>query len=536
MEHTQNRPIRRGVYALILSAGCLTQCACSKNNSNDWFRFGKESPKEKPAKQAEQQTAQDQPQSETPSSEAPTDAQTTNEPEPIAEVEQPTQSSNETRPSAAEINVEEIVQLYRRLHVEMDQPNRSQLIVELLNDEREQVKLLGFELASRDLSAGTTLSAEAANAAIDLLHDPLPTIRVGAARLINRLALPDAMTLLTDTLNKEQDASVAEALLRGIERWPNENAKESVLRWYQSSTTARAAAANAAWQIADLGLWDTTEHESQIQSVYRSIPDDQLTQSDLRLIAATGTTSDINRLIGLARNSEYAKQSEAANALAFTPLGVDPLINLASTHPNFAPAAAKAIDRHRLNPNGIRQIALLDWPTTQARTETLIQLCEKLDHDQLTTTIRLTQTDNTINDALAIRLLNRLIAGAQTVSPRSAPGVALLAQLELKNLRPDRALEAISLLPDSGLDPDTALRVNNTSAVSHILLGEFDHADQLTQSPQNWFEALQLQSDINAQLKIASAIQTRSFELSEDQQETLDTVLAQAQSSTTETP
>ncbi len=451
-------------------------------------------------------------------------------------MDQPEDPATSQSTQQTEIEVDEIVQLYRRLHVEMDQANRSQLIVELLSDDREPVKLLGFELASRDLSAGATLSADAANAAISLLHDPHPSIRTGAARLINRLALPDAMTLLTEALNDEQDADVAIALLRGIERWPNQDARNSVLRWYNPESPARAAAANAAWQIADLGLWDTDEHQHSIRATYRSIADSELTQSDMRLIAVTGDSSDIDRLISILRDQDNPSQSDAANALVYTPLGADPLIDLATNDPKFALQASKSIDRHRLNPNGIRQIASLTWPSEQARTDALVQACEKLDHTELTNAVRLARTDQTINDALSIRLLSRLIAGAQTVSPRSAPGVALLAQLELQNLRPDRALEAISLLPETGLDPDTALRSKTTAASSHILLGEFDQADLLTQSPIIWFDTLTLSNDQNTQAKIAAAIQERAFDLTPDQQQSINALLIADEPAPQESP
>jgi HEAT repeats len=531
MDHTQKHQIRCRTYALILSAGCLTQAACSSNKGNDWFRFGKDSQSEAHHEQAQQPDSLQE--SEPSDSEnSGTDQSQTIQPIIAAEPDEPGSSiveaqdpnSIQTTPQPV-VDVEEVVQLYRRLHVEMDQANRSQLIVELLGDQREPVKLLGFELASRDLSAGATLSADAANAAISLLNDPHPSIRTGAARLINRLALPDAMTLLTEALNHEQDSEVAIALLRGIERWPNENARQSVLRWYSPESPARAAAANAAWQIADLGLWDTEQHAQSIRSTYRSISNNELTQSEMRLIAVTGDSSDIDRLITLLRDDDNPSQSDAANALAYTPLGADPLIDLAMDDPEFALQASKAIDRHRLNPNGIRQMASLNWSTEQARTDALVQACEKLDHNELTNAVRLARTDKTINDALSIRLLSRLIAGAQTVSPRSAPGVALLAQLELQNLRPDRAIEAVTLLPESGLDPDTALRANTTAAASHILLGEYDQADLLTQSPIIWFDTLSLSNDQNTQAKIAAAIQARSFDLSDEQQQILNTLI-----------
>jgi len=506
---------RRLTATFLLSGTCAALAACSNQNQKDWFHFGKDTPQINTPQEVETQPEDSQPTE--PISTIPFDSP---EPEPSTQPDlqadtAPPQDQPETNPDP---DVAEIVQLYRRLHVEMDQNARSQLLVELLSDNRERVRLLGFELASRDLSSGATLSAQAANAAVTLLGDPLPSVRIGAARLITRLALPDAMSLLTTTLASEQDPLVAESLLRGLERWPNKDARDDVLRWYQSSGPTRAAAASAAWGLVDLNLLDLDTHASILRIVYRTIPDNNLTDADMRLIASTGTAADIDRLITLARDHDSPTRSNAAAALIHSPRGVDPLIALAMNDPAFSPHAAAAIETHRLNPDGIHRLAALPWTDDQARTDTLIRACDRLDHDQLSIAVRLARSDHTITDDLSIRLLNRLVAGAQIVSPRSAPGIVLLAQLELNNQRPDRTLEILSLLPDSGIDPASTLKATRTKATAHILLAEFEQAAALDLSADTWIAALQSSQDQPTTLKIAQEILARSIQLTPDQQ------------------
>lgn len=499
-------------FALCIS--CALIPACNSKNSNDWFRFGHKEPA----------VTDQRPESDTQIEPPPTEPvslpqDTTSDTEPPAN--QPTESEPDQKsapPTSIDESIEEIVALYRRLHVEMPPDNRSQLIVELLSDPRQRVCRLGFDLASRDLSSGAKLTPEAAHAAVGLLADPRPSLRIEAARLISRLALPDAMLLLTEALSTEHDPAVAESLLQGLNRWPNPEARDDVLRWYQSTGQARTAAASVAWELADLELWDLDTHAPILRSVYRTLDDNQLTTADLRLIATTGTHDDLERLITLARNHNNPSRMHAAEALARSPAGVDPLLKLATDDPNFSPAAAQAIESHRRNPQGIAHLAALPWNNSQARTDALIAACNRLDLDQLAVTVRLARTDNTLSDPLAIRILNRLIAGTQGVSPRSAPGVVMLADLELHNQRPDRALEALSLIPTDGIDPDSSLRAAHINSTANILLTQFDTIPQNAPDPNPWLDALSLTTDKPTRRAIIQHIQTRDLDFNQEQQ------------------
>ena len=513
------RPLSK---TLTLGCTCALLISCNAKKNTDWFNFGKNPPKQNAP---QHQTPKKQPLKNNPTHQpTPPTKQTLPEPNPIPNPEpEPEPESESTSNHASETppqqpNTQEIVQLYRRLHVEMDQSARSQLIVELLNDPREPVCILGFDLASRDLSSGATLSADAANAAVSLLNNPLPSIRSAAARLITRLALPDAMTLITQALSTEQDPTVAQALLAGIERWPNPEARDDVLHWYQSTGQIRIAAANAAWGLADLNLWNPDTHTPILRSVYQSLTDADLTNADMRLIATTGTTNDINRLIALARNPNYPQQANAANALTHTPRGVDPLIDLAQNNPAFTSSAAQAIEKHRLNPNGIRQLAALPWTDSQNKINALTNACARLDQDQLADAIGLARANNSIDDNLSIALLTPLIASPELLTPRSAPGIVLLAELELNNQRPDRTIQILSLLINHPLDPASTLRATKAKTTAHILLKEYDQAATLDLTADTWLTALSMTNEKTTKRDIANQILTRSIKLTQDQQ------------------
>lgn len=517
--------------AMILSCSLMAACSAKQNTgkSNGWFNWNNDESITESYEQNTQSVDQTPESNTTGSAPAVIIPATSNRP-----VEQAKTQTSEPTASTPDVvsqdssSVEEIVQLYRRLHVEMAQDARSQLIIELLNDSRERVQLLGFELASRDLSSGAQISADAANTAVQLLSSDRPLIRTGAVRLITRLALPDAMTILTSALKVEKDPAVAEAILRGIERWPSDAARLDVLKWYQTTGQARIAAASAAWGIADLELWKDDQEIQQIRDVYRSLDTNSLTDADQKLMAVTGTNEDITRLISIARDSVQAQDNTAipssATALIYTPLGVDPLLSLAQQYPALSPAAAQSIENHRLNPAGLKRLAALKWNNESARIESLTQLFSKLDQEQLADAVRLARTDGSIDDALSIRLLNRLVAGSQIPTPRTAPGVILLAQLELTNLRPDRTLEVLSLLPESGLDPVNTLQANQAKATAHIMLAEFEPATQLNTDPQAWMNAFNLVTDPTTKFAIAQQITNQNLELPPEQ-------LAQVQSS-----
>ncbi|MFZ2874079.1 MAG: hypothetical protein WAZ94_06310, partial [Phycisphaerales bacterium] len=84
--------------------------------------------------------------------------------------------------------VTRLIDSYRRLHLATAPEQRSPLIAEFLGAETPEVRDLGFELAGRELTAGSTLGPAVAAAALSLTSAPSPRVRAQAATLLWQMA------------------------------------------------------------------------------------------------------------------------------------------------------------------------------------------------------------------------------------------------------------------------------------------------------------------------------------------------------------
>lgn len=420
----------------------------------------------------------------------------------------------------AESKLDEIIRLYRRLHVELEPEGRNALIVELLNDERERLKLLGFDLASRDLGSGTTLDQQTAEITIQLLDDPRSEVRLNAVRLLSRLALPDSMQLLGKAIRGESDPRVAEALLRALERWPNAEARDDVLHWYTKDSSIHRAAASAAWALNELGAWNNPEARAAILDHARTLPDSSLSAADTKLIATLGGTEGVQRLLQIARDESSPIRNDVIDALTRTPAGVDPLLELLGSDPTYYVPMSRSLIDHRATPEGFRTLTALPAPSREVRRDVIEEMGTRLDTRDLDHSVRLARNAGTLDDELSIRVLQRLIANGQAIPARESPGVVLLASLELANARPDRAIEVLGFLPDSGIDPASALRAEAIRTSSFVLLGEFDRAIAQGEEAQPWLDALGLVDSEDRRSEIAERLlNATSVNLSEEQRD-----------------
>ncbi len=448
------------------------------------------------------------------------------EPEPPTPVEGDDETpTDEPTHAAHDAMLDEVIRLYRRLHVELEPDGRNTLIVELLRDDRERVKLLGFDLASRDLGSGSTLDQETAQITIKLLDDPRPEVRLNAVRLLTRLALPDSMVLLGEALKGESDPRVAEALLRALERWPDANARDEVLAWYTGDPTIHRAAASAAWALAELGAWSDDEARTRLLDHARNIPDELLTAPDARLIATLDGASGVQRLLAIARGESSPIRNDVIDALTRTPSGVDPLLELIGSDPAYFEPMSRALIEHRASPEGFRILTALPAPSREVRRDAIDRMGSRLDTRDLDHAVRLARNAGTLDDELSIRVLQRLIASGQAIPARESPGVVLLATLELANARPDRAIEVLGFLPDSGVDPASTLRAASVQTTSMILLGEYDRAMAQGEDVQPWLDAIDLAPSAERKAEIASRILgSGSLTISDEQREQLESI------------
>ena len=420
----------------------------------------------------------------------------------------------ESEQSQALLHLEEIISLYRRLHIELDDSDRSDLIIDLFKDPRTNLQMLGFELVDRDLSSSTVLKAEVGESAKELLSDANPTIRSKAARLITRLVPPDAMMVLTESLIKELDPVAAEPMLLGVARWPSPEAVDTVIKWFVHDDAPFAAACSAAWSLETRGHLDPISHHPVLLSQLKESDPKLLRQEGMKLYALLGDAADLHVLVSLLLSDDPNQQQWAANALVETPRAVEVLVQAAELNNRLFHAGSDSLVRHRATPEGLRRLVSLPYPNDETRMDAIVRMGDALDNDRLSEAVGLAD----LSTEQTIRLLYRLLNDQVELTPRVSKGILLLAQLQLDASRPDRAFEAAIALDDVALDLTDRAKASTLKARSLISLGRLEDALANSADPELWHSMLKEIELVDLRLRIAQTmIQTMGDELSAEQ-------------------
>lgn len=242
-----------------------------------------------------------------------------------------------------------VLDTYRRLYIVTAPQDRSALLAELLESDLPGVRDLGFELADRELSSNAMLDGAVASKAIALLSDPTAATRAAAARLVNRLAPPEAAEPIARALRSETSPVAAEALLAASARWPSPDVIEPVLRWMQNPATLNAAC-QAAVALVEHGLLVGDEHHERVREILLPLPAEP-EASSLLLLNLVGTEPDRHAIAALLSSENVRVRQAAADALARRDDSASLLIEQAAQEPSIAPLALITLasqDRLRL--------------------------------------------------------------------------------------------------------------------------------------------------------------------------------------------
>lgn len=409
---------------------------------------------------------------------------------------------------------DELKALYRRLHIELDTPGRSALIVELFNDPRTELRLLGFDLADRDLSASKDLGAAVGQTVRELLGDESAQIRAKAARLITRLVPPDGMIVLTSALQQEQDPVAVEPMLLGIARWPNAQAREAVLSWFARDDAPLVALCSAAWAMERESMWNAETDHPILLSRLRAAKAEQLREDGMKLLAKLGNSEDLGRLVRLMLSADPSVVRWAATALVETPRSVEVLTASAMENEVLYQAAGEALIKHRATPEGLRRLAELPQSDSEVRRQMLERMGQVIERERLGEAVRLAG----LGSEISIAILSRLASSEHDHTPRSAKGVLQLAELQLEAGRPNRVNEALLALEGVTLDPADQVQHESLRVQSLILLGRFDEASSISKSWDLWEAALARASDAAQRERIARyLLGQEGFGLDEEQ-------------------
>ncbi len=436
------------------------------------------------------------------------------EAEPIAN--EPDQSSDIIKELRAAVSAQqdEIWSLYRRLHIELPPERRSELIVELLHDERVPHQRLGFELADRDLSASVALDGGVGEAGKALISSTSPLIRALSARLITRMGLPDAMIVLTDALRIEQSPIAAEPMLLGIARWPNAEATQSVLSWMSREDAPLVAGFRAAWSLETAKLWNPDEDYPELLIALHNALPRELREDGMRLLARLGSSADLRKLVDLMLDEDPAIVRWAASALVETPRAVEVLEQSAQNNEVFFQAAAESLVQHRSTPDGLRRLNALPQSDKLIKHEYLLRMGQSIPRDQLGEAVKLAELD----PQTKVEILSRLIGTEEAHNARSAKGVLQLAQLHLDSGRPNRALEALLSIRDTKLDLPDVPKHDQIRTQSLLLLGRVEEAARISVSFSVWMGVIDQIQDPMLRSRLAKALLSESADILSDEQ------------------
>lgn len=361
---------------------------------------------------------------------------------------------------------DEVVSLYRRLHVELEAAGRTTLLAELIRDERASLRDLGFELAGRDLSARTQLGPEVAMAAASRLTHPDAATRARAATLVSRLVPPDAMLTLTRALQTESDPSAAEPMLLGVARWPNDEAVIPTVRWLERENAPFGAVTTALWSFAQAELLNDPMLRERIVTTLRARDGARGGEAAMKLLVRLGTPDDLARVAALLTTPEDPIRNAAAAALAENRRGSELLIEAASADPRLFAPAARSINAHHAGPDGLRRLASLPAIDPTTRDAALVDLASRLPDDALAVAV----SGAALPPALAETLLARLAEPDRERTPGVLDGLILLANTRTDLRQPAEAIVLLQSIDPSMLG-ESQLRLWAGARLAAVVAG-----------------------------------------------------------------
>jgi hypothetical protein len=402
---------------------------------------------------------------------------------------------------------DEVVALYRRLHVELDAPGRTVLLAELIRDDRGPLRDLGFELAGRDLSARTQLGPEVATAAAVRLSHPDAATRAKAATLISRLVPPDAMVTLTRALKTESSPVAAEPLLLSIARWPNEEAVQPTVRWLEREDAPFGSVATALWALSQAELLADPVLRDRILGTLRLRDSARGGEPALKLLVRLGNGEDLARVAALLNAPEDPQRNAAAAALAESPAGAVLLIDAAAADPRLFGPASRAIITHTPGPESLSRLAGLPVIDPNLRDAAIVELGSKLAAEDLATAVGTAALSAQVREAV----LARLADADRERTPGVVDGLMMLAEARVELRKAADALAVLRSVDPALLGESQARQHAKLSLIATVLSGDLQAVDALdAQTLEDWLAAWRLTPESSVlRRSVASALLER---------------------------
>ena len=387
-----------------------------------------------------------------------------------------------------------VLDALRRLYLATPPAERSGLLTAMLSDESTDTRALGFELASRELSASRRLDDSVGEVAMELLAHPDPGVRASAAALVNRLNPPQGEARVLEALGRETEPGPASAMILAAARRPSADGVDAVFRWLDKRGPAFGAAVDATWALLRGGHLTRPDDAARVMRALNATPDDQLTPSCCAILSVIGGRDGFDRLASLLRTSSPSLRVAAAQALVLSPESLDDILAAARDEPQLFEVAAQGVMMHRPTAAAFRALSALAAPTPEAQRRALLSVAAQLPATDLLEVARESGNDMALRESYLTLLAspNRILS--ERADPAKleaiAEGVVLLARTRIGLDRPDGAVAALDALPELS-DLVDHLRVSRLRALAMLCLNRIEEAAALGAPASVWLDALE---------------------------------------------
>jgi len=387
-----------------------------------------------------------------------------------------------------------VVVALRRLYMATPPAERSGLLTAMLTDDAADTRSLGFELASRELSASRRLDDSVGHAALLLLAHADPAVRAGAAALVNRLNPAGSEARVLESLARETDPAAASAMIIAAARRPSAGGIEAVFRWLDKRGPAFGAAVDATWSLLRSGHLSRPGDAARVLRALSATPDSELTPACCAMLGSIGGTDGLDRLALVLRTGSISLRVAAAQALVLSPDWLDAILHAAADEPQLFETAAQGVMMHRPTAAAFRAVSTLPPPSPESQRRSLLLIAAQLPATDLLDVARESSNDMALRESY----LTLLASPNRTLSERADParlsaiaeGVILLARTRLSLDRPDAAVAALDALPELA-DLVDHLRVSRLRALAMLCLNRTEEAASLGAPANVWLDALE---------------------------------------------
>ncbi len=382
-----------------------------------------------------------------------------------------------------------LFEVTRRLYLAYAQDalpsEQPKLLASLLTDSREELRSLGFDILSRELSSARPVHPSVQATVVALLRDPSPSVRARAAILVRQLNPPGAVDTVARVLNVEENPETAAALLLAAARWSSDGVRPAAIRWLGSSSETRPAAVQALLTLARSGLLYEEADRAAVAGVLRATEAQSLSPAECRLLVLVGGPSDLARVALLLKGPPSALRTAAAESLAERSEYFEAIADAADRE-LFEPAV-RAVMIARPNADGFAWLLALDAPSVEARRSAAVRIGAVLPTAELLVAAR--AAEPAIREVILSRLTDTTTPGDATAESLAA-GLLMLAEARLKLGEPEGALAAAEAVPNAASESLLGA-VLRARTVALVWLGRINEAEDVNGPPDAWLEGLE---------------------------------------------